>query len=62
MAMVVPACRYYHFFVIPCQVNQLGSFDDILLGINVDDFGSRKGRAAYFLNDCPAEIDDAARS
>lgn len=39
-----------------------GRFGDILLGINVDDVGYRKGRAAYSLYDCPAEIDDAVRT
>jgi aminopeptidase YwaD len=39
-----------------------GRFDDILLGINVDDVGYRKGRAAYSLYDCPAEIDGAIRA
>jgi aminopeptidase YwaD len=38
-----------------------GRFGDILLGINVDDVGYRKGRAAYSLYDCSAEIDDAVR-
>jgi aminopeptidase YwaD len=33
-----------------------GRFGDILLGINVDDVGYRKGRVAYSLYDCPAEI------
>ncbi len=39
-----------------------GRFGDILLGINVDDVGYRKGRVAYSLYDCPAEIDDAVRA
>ena len=38
-----------------------GRFGDILLGINVDDVGYRKGRVAYSLYDCPTEIDDAVR-
>lgn len=38
-----------------------GRFGDILLGINVDDVGYRKGRVAYSLYDCPAEIDHAVR-
>ena len=33
-----------------------GRFGDILLGINVDDVGYRRGRVAYSLYDCPAEI------
>jgi aminopeptidase YwaD len=39
-----------------------GRFGDILLGINVDDVGYRKGRVAYSLYDCPAEIDGAVRA
>ena len=31
-------------------------FGDILLGINVDDVGYHRGRVAYSLYDCPAEI------
>jgi aminopeptidase YwaD len=38
-----------------------GRFDDILLGINVDDVGYHKGRVAYSLYDCPAEIDRTVR-
>jgi len=33
-----------------------GRFGDILLGINVDDVGYHRGRVAYSLYDCPAEI------
>ena len=33
-----------------------GGFDEIVLGINVDDVGYVKGRVGYSLYDCPAEI------
>jgi len=33
-----------------------GRFDEIVLGINVDDVGYIKGKVAYSLYDCPAEI------
>ena len=33
-----------------------GRFDEIVLGINVDDVGYVKGRVGYSLYDCPAEI------
>jgi aminopeptidase YwaD len=33
-----------------------GRFDEILLGINVDDVGYRRGKVAYSLYGCPAEL------
>jgi aminopeptidase YwaD len=33
-----------------------GRFDEILLGINLDDVGYHKGKIAYSLYDCPADI------
>lgn len=33
-----------------------GRFDEILLGINVDDVGYHKGKVAYSLYDCPSEL------
>jgi aminopeptidase YwaD len=33
-----------------------GRFDEVLLGINVDDVGYYKGKVAYSLYDCPSEL------
>jgi aminopeptidase YwaD len=38
-----------------------GKFDEIVLGINLDDIGYHKGKVAYSLYDCPAEIARAIR-
>ena len=39
-----------------------GKFDEIVLGINLDDVGFFKGRVAYSLYDCPAEIASSIRN
>ncbi|MBM3128589.1 MAG: M28 family peptidase [Chloroflexi bacterium] len=39
-----------------------GKFDEIVLGINLDDIGYHKGAVAYSLYDCPAEIARAIRN
>jgi aminopeptidase YwaD len=38
-----------------------GRFDEIVLGINLDDVGYRRGRVAYSLYDCPAELAGSIR-
>jgi aminopeptidase YwaD len=38
-----------------------GKFDEIVLAINLDDIGYRKGKVAYSLYDCPGEIERAIR-
>jgi len=42
------------------ELNQ-GKFDEILLGINLDDVAYYKGKAAYSLYDCPSEIGNIIR-
>ncbi len=39
-----------------------GRWEEIILGINLDDVGYVKGRAAYSLYDCPAQMADVIRS
>ena len=39
-----------------------GRFDEIVLGINVDDVGFYRGNVAYSLYDCPAEIAASIRN
>jgi len=39
-----------------------GRFDEILLGINLDDIGYHKGRIAYSLYDCPAGMAGSIRT
>jgi aminopeptidase YwaD len=39
-----------------------GRFDEIVLGINLDDVAYYKGNVAYSLYDCPQDIADAIRS
>jgi aminopeptidase YwaD len=39
-----------------------GKFDEIVLGINLDDVGYYRGNVAYSLYDCPAEIAASIRS
>ncbi|MEI6509905.1 MAG: M28 family peptidase [bacterium] len=39
-----------------------GRFEEILLGINLDDLGYHKGRAAYSLYDCPPGLADPVRA
>jgi len=39
-----------------------GRFDEIILGINLDDVGYYKGNVAYSLYDCPAEIAASIRN
>ena len=38
-----------------------GRFDEIMLGINLDDVGYHRGRVAYSLYDCPDELADPIR-
>ena len=38
-----------------------GKFDEIVLGINLDDIGYRKGGVAYSLYDCPADMANLIR-
>jgi aminopeptidase YwaD len=39
-----------------------GRFDEIVLGINLDDVGYYRGNVAYSLYDCPTDIADSIRS
>jgi aminopeptidase YwaD len=39
-----------------------GRFDEIVLGINLDDVGYYRGKVAYSLYDCPSDIADSIRS
>lgn len=39
-----------------------GRWDEVLLGINLDDIGYHKGRVAWSLYDCPAPLEDAVRA
>jgi aminopeptidase YwaD len=39
----------------------MGRFDEIVLGINLDDIGYHKGNVAYSLYDCPADLDGVIR-
>lgn len=39
-----------------------GKFSEIILGINLDDVGYTKGKVAYSLYDCPADIAGAVRT
>jgi aminopeptidase YwaD len=38
-----------------------GKFDEIVLGINLDDIGYHRGSIAYSLYDCPADMADSIR-
>lgn len=39
-----------------------GKFDEIVLGINLDDVAYHRGKIAYSLYDCPSELGDPIRS
>ena len=39
-----------------------GRFDEIILGINLDDVAYYKGNTAYSLYDCPSDIADSIRT